>query len=155
MKPGWFLKFILILLIPCICSGQDWGRWKYSTPPNNYIQQNSAAGQAENVGLALIRYYQKNVSPLQGPRCPCVPSCSNYVLGAIKEFGIIYGTLLGIDRLCYKENYFIRNSTYFRIVDAHGKTKVYDPVKIGNVFGNHDWRDVYPFIGAKAITFRD
>lgn len=47
----------------------------------------------------LIRIYQWTVSPLLGPRCRFHPSCSNYALQAITQFGIVRGGWLTLKRL--------------------------------------------------------
>lgn len=46
-----------------------------------------------------IRVYQKLISPLLGPTCRYTPTCSHYMIGAIKEWGIIKGTFLGLKRI--------------------------------------------------------
>lgn len=45
-------------------------------------------------GMALIRGYQKFVSPLFAGRCKYYPTCSAYGLRAIKVHGLIKGSLL-------------------------------------------------------------
>ena len=45
-------------------------------------------------GVALIRLYQRAVSPLLGPRCRYHPSCSAYGLQAIQAYGILRGSVL-------------------------------------------------------------
>jgi putative membrane protein insertion efficiency factor len=47
----------------------------------------------------LIRLYQRFVSPLLGPRCRFYPSCSNYALQAVQQFGTLRGTWLTVKRL--------------------------------------------------------
>jgi len=47
----------------------------------------------------LIVIYQRFVSPLLGPRCRFYPSCSNYALQAVQEFGTLRGTWLTVKRL--------------------------------------------------------
>lgn len=36
---------------------------------------------------SLIRFYQRYLSPLWGPRCRFYPSCSQYALECFQEFG--------------------------------------------------------------------
>lgn len=49
--------------------------------------------------IILIRTYQKVLSPLLGQRCRFYPSCSQYTLEAIQEWGLAKGTWLGMKRL--------------------------------------------------------
>lgn len=44
--------------------------------------------------VALIRVYQKVISPMFGPRCRYYPSCSNYAVEAIRTHGAVRGSLL-------------------------------------------------------------
>lgn len=46
-----------------------------------------------------IKIYQWTISPLLGQNCRHQPTCSNYTIEAIQEWGIIKGTWLGIKRL--------------------------------------------------------
>lgn len=50
-------------------------------------------------GVAMIRFYQKSISPLTPPACRFTPSCSQYTLLAIKKYGFFKGTWLGIRRI--------------------------------------------------------
>lgn len=47
----------------------------------------------------LIRVYQKAIAPLFGKCCRFEPSCSNYMLEAIRIHGVGYGVLLGVRRV--------------------------------------------------------
>ncbi|MBX6420324.1 MAG: membrane protein insertion efficiency factor YidD [Nevskia sp.] len=49
--------------------------------------------------LALIRLYQRFLSPLLGPRCRFHPSCSQYAFEAIERHGILRGGGLAARRL--------------------------------------------------------
>jgi putative membrane protein insertion efficiency factor len=49
--------------------------------------------------LALIRWYQRRVSPLFPARCKYYPTCSAYAAIAIKRFGFVRGAALGLLRL--------------------------------------------------------
>ena len=49
--------------------------------------------------MALIRFYQKFISPLLGPHCRYQPTCSQYMLEAIGRYGAAKGGWLGLKRL--------------------------------------------------------
>ena len=49
--------------------------------------------------IFLIRAYQLVVSPLLPPACRFVPTCSEYAIEAIKEYGSIRGGYLASRRL--------------------------------------------------------
>ena len=46
-----------------------------------------------------IRIYQRLVSPFLGQRCRYYPSCSDYAVQAIRQFGILRGLVLAGWRL--------------------------------------------------------
>lgn len=47
----------------------------------------------------LIRGYQVILSPLLIGGCKFCPSCSEYFIGAVKEWGALRGSWLGLKRL--------------------------------------------------------
>ncbi|PPR29676.1 MAG: putative membrane protein insertion efficiency factor [Alphaproteobacteria bacterium MarineAlpha9_Bin2] len=47
----------------------------------------------------LIKLYQYTISPLLGPKCRYLPTCSNYALEAIHKHGAFKGGLLTIKRI--------------------------------------------------------
>ena len=47
----------------------------------------------------LIRVYQTAISPMLGQHCRHVPTCSQYTLLAIKEWGPWKGSWLGMKRI--------------------------------------------------------
>ncbi|NBU51238.1 MAG: membrane protein insertion efficiency factor YidD [Chitinophagia bacterium] len=53
----------------------------------------------QNIIIFPIRVYQKIISPLLGPTCRYQPSCSHYMIGAIKEWGVLKGVFLGLKRI--------------------------------------------------------
>ena len=48
----------------------------------------------------LIRFYQIAISPLIGPRCRYIPTCSQYSLEAIHTHGALKGSWLATKRVC-------------------------------------------------------
>ena len=49
--------------------------------------------------LALIRFYQRSISPLSPPRCRFTPTCSQYAYEAITKYGALEGGWLAFGRL--------------------------------------------------------
>ncbi len=49
--------------------------------------------------VAPIRFYQKFLSPLKPPMCRFEPTCSTYVIEAIRVHGVLRGVLLGTWRI--------------------------------------------------------
>lgn len=64
--------------------------------------------------LALIRIYQKHVSPAFPPRCRFIPTCSQYAAEAISKYGVLRGGLLALWRLLWCNPFY--------------KGDIYDPV---------------------------
>lgn len=50
--------------------------------------------------IALIRFYQKYLSPMKTTKCPYYPCCSQYGLEAIQRHGAIRGSALAVWRIC-------------------------------------------------------
>lgn len=53
----------------------------------------------KNVLIALIRFYQKRISPLKKSCCRFYPTCSTYAIQAIEKKGVIRGTIMAIWRI--------------------------------------------------------
>ncbi|MCL6619615.1 membrane protein insertion efficiency factor YidD [Thermomonas hydrothermalis] len=49
--------------------------------------------------LFLLRLYKRWISPLLGPRCRFVPTCSDYAVEAITRFGPFKGSWLAMRRI--------------------------------------------------------
>jgi len=49
--------------------------------------------------LAPIHAYQRLISPLLPARCKYYPSCSTYALDAVRELGVLRGTVVAAWRL--------------------------------------------------------
>jgi putative membrane protein insertion efficiency factor len=52
-----------------------------------------------DAALAIIKAYQRFVSPLLPPSCRFTPSCSQYALMAIEKHGLLRGTFMGTVRV--------------------------------------------------------
>ncbi|GAB4165732.1 MAG: membrane protein insertion efficiency factor YidD [Roseiflexaceae bacterium] len=49
--------------------------------------------------IQFIRFYQRFLSPLTPPSCIYTPTCSQYTLEAIRKYGALKGSYLGIRRI--------------------------------------------------------
>lgn len=49
--------------------------------------------------IVVLRGYKRFISPLLGPRCRFVPSCSEYAMQAIGRYGAARGSWLAARRL--------------------------------------------------------
>lgn len=49
--------------------------------------------------IGLVRFYQLAISPMLGSNCRHSPTCSSYMIGAIREWGPLQGTWLGLKRI--------------------------------------------------------
>ncbi len=49
--------------------------------------------------IGIIKIYQLTISPLLGPQCRYVPTCSQYALEAFKKYGVFKGLWLTIKRV--------------------------------------------------------
>ena len=61
--------------------------------------------------LALIRFYQRNISAYTPPSCRFRPTCSAYAYEAIQKYGALKGGLLALWRLL-RCNPFNRSDPY-------------------------------------------
>ena len=66
------------------------------TKPKGSLVHDAVATALRGAILA----YQYTVSPLLGPRCRFLPSCSRYAMQAIDMHGPLRGTGLALRRLC-------------------------------------------------------
>ncbi len=53
----------------------------------------------KRVVISLLRFYKAVISPCLPPSCRFYPTCSEYMLAAVKKYGAFKGVYLGIVRL--------------------------------------------------------
>lgn len=53
----------------------------------------------KKIFILPVRLYQILLSPLLGSNCRFQPTCSNYMIQAIEEWGVIKGVWLGLKRI--------------------------------------------------------
>lgn len=57
--------------------------------------------------IFLVRVYQRFISPVFPPSCRYYPTCSTYMIDALKKFGPLLGLIMGISRIL-RCNPFVR-----------------------------------------------
>ena len=56
-------------------------------------------GVIDRLLILALRGYKRIISPLLGPRCRFVPSCSEYAMQAIARYGALRGGWLALRRV--------------------------------------------------------
>ena len=54
---------------------------------------------AQKGALKLLRFYKRNISPMNPPACRFIPTCSEYAYEAIDRYGVWKGGWLALKRL--------------------------------------------------------
>ena len=74
--------------------------------------------------ITLIKSYKYFISPLFGNSCRYLPTCSEYSIDALKEFGLIKGIYMGMKRIlsCHPIK-FLGGNEGFDPVKKEMKTK--------------------------------
>lgn len=49
--------------------------------------------------IAVVRFYQKRISPLTPPSCRYIPTCSQYAVEALEKYGALKGSWLALKRV--------------------------------------------------------
>jgi len=78
----------------------------------------------KGVLMAMVRFYQRHISPARPPCCRYIPTCSAYALEALEVHGAWKGSLLALWRL-------LRCHPFHR-----KKAPVYDPVPMKYLFNS-------------------
>ncbi|MBL9125877.1 MAG: membrane protein insertion efficiency factor YidD [Planctomycetaceae bacterium] len=50
--------------------------------------------------IAVVRLYQLTLSPIVGRQCRFHPTCSNYMILAVRKHGVLTGVVKGLWRIC-------------------------------------------------------
>ena len=117
------LIFIINTAIPVLGNDQD-------SPKHS----NSSTGL--NLGYLLASFYKTVISPVDGDRCPSLPSCSSYSAKAFKKHGFFIGWMMTVDRLIHEGSEEAKVSP---MVYTDGKLKLLDPIQNNNFWWiNHD-----------------
>lgn len=56
--------------------------------------------EVKKIIIFFIKVYQKTLSPFIGRNCRFIPTCSEYTIDAVNEYGVLKGCMLGFKRIC-------------------------------------------------------
>jgi len=87
-----------------------------------------------NPALWLVNLYREHISPIDGDRCPSLPTCSSYSLQAMEKHGFFFGWMMTVDRLLHegKEETKVSPVIYFE-----GNWRIFDPVQNNDFWWYH------------------
>jgi|JI10StandDraft_1071094.scaffolds.fasta_scaffold01135_16 putative membrane protein insertion efficiency factor len=74
-----------------------------ATPSPELVPQNKSTslvgGLIAKVMIAMVRFYQRGISPLLGKNCRYEPTCSQYFILAVQKYGPLRGAWKGFWRI--------------------------------------------------------
>ena len=74
---------------------------------------------------ATVRFFQRYIYPVDGPRCRMYPTCSAYALQAIDKHGPLVGGIMAVDRLLHESD----PGEHRHPVRLGGRIRFHDPVE--------------------------
>ena len=102
-----------------------------SEPPQTVTSQSSSP--LRTALLSSVRFFQKWISPIDGPRCNFSPTCSQFGYEAVHDHGVLLGTTITADRLMRCGYWTEAGKEYVQLENG----TLYDPVS-DNLLDNHD-----------------
>ncbi|HKK01591.1 MAG TPA: membrane protein insertion efficiency factor YidD [Desulfuromonadales bacterium] len=116
---------ILVLLSFALWSapaaGATWGPWE---PPAAKAASSTGTSGDHNALTWGVRFFQRYISPVDGPRCPMYPTCSAYSLQALHRHGPFIGAMMTVDRLFHENDPEEHRSPVLK----YGHRRYFDPV---------------------------
>ncbi|GEM_PF-1136690 len=76
--------------------------------------------------IILFRFYQKILSPIDGPKCPYYPTCSQFGIESVRRYGFFWGLLMLFNRQMREYPNLVKDK-WFPLVVKYGVLRVYDP----------------------------
>ena len=73
--------------------------------------------------IGIIKTYKYLISPLLGPNCRFLPTCSDYFIESIQKKGFLNGCYSGMKRIlkCHPINFLGGNSGFDPVANKNGK----------------------------------
>jgi len=123
----------LVFLIPAsYVESREWGPWDrdrvYEKEVKSLTPRQPKSPYATTVTTfplkLLITFFQKVISPVDGPTCDFYPTCSGYSIQVLKKHGLLLGLAMASERI-------IRDHTQegYDLIFKFGRYYMYDPVE--------------------------
>ncbi len=135
MKIGWApaISLFVVIFLASYSFAAEWGPWSSNTKApalndesSQKIQKKPPSDNPVTVFLVGgVRFFQKYISPVDGPRCSMTPTCSSYSLQAIRKHGPLLGFMMTADRIVHE----YEEQRYVPTVWDGNRTWFYDPVE--------------------------
>jgi len=129
-----FRSFLFLLWLAMLFPGWGYpgeGRWEEpwqalpSSPGKKDPGRNSPLSPGQKVASGILQGFKEYISPVDGDRCPCYPTCSQYSQEAIRKHGLLIGLVMTFDRLIHEADE-IRKAPLVKVYDSY---RYYDPVE--------------------------
>jgi len=137
IKKGGVLFLVWGFLAPLGVQAGE-GRWEEPWPKQGSAlsalrgSPASPLSPGQRVALGAVRFFQSYISPVDGDRCPCYPTCAQYSAEAIRKHGLWIGLVMTFDRLIHESDE-IRQAPLIKI---YGSYRYYDPVENNDFWWN-------------------
>ena len=95
------LSLALVFFLSLAAHAETWGPWDDLAPEPERTPSANAELSVLKYGLDVFRRY---ISPVDGPRCPMLPTCSSYAEQALDKHGPWLGIMLTVDRLLHESD---------------------------------------------------
>ena len=103
---------------------------KKNLAPFHWIKRSHHASGIDNpasIGLlVLFNFYHRVLSPLDGPKCPYYPTCSQFGMEAVRKYGPLWGLLMLFNRQMREYPNLLKDKWY-PLVIKYGVLRAYDP----------------------------
>ena len=116
---GFGLAFSIIALLAAVAIGDD-------DSTGVARETVSCSRPRAPVCRALIRFYQRTISPVGASSCRMYPSCSAFAHQAFEKHGFFLGMMLTSDRLM-RDTFFA--DTEYPLIYVDGQWLFYDPLR--------------------------
>jgi putative component of membrane protein insertase Oxa1/YidC/SpoIIIJ protein YidD len=123
---------LLFIQTPAASAGAD----PLNPAPDNpaaAVRAQQSPSPGATIFTAMITFFQKVVSPVDGDRCPSFPTCAAYSKQAYQKHGAVLGTLMTVDRLIHEAS----EARFSPTITVHGVPRIYDPVSANEFWLRH------------------
>jgi putative component of membrane protein insertase Oxa1/YidC/SpoIIIJ protein YidD len=135
---------VLLLVVPVQANADGGGDpWDFERPAKSFPQREvvivdparaSAHPIKQGFGL-MLDFFQGVLSPIDGPKCPHYPTCSQFARESVSLYGPFWGTVMTGNRLA-REYPGILESGHYPVV-FKGQLRAYDPPEHEWLWGEH------------------